>query len=101
MRNMPPITSLHSRARLCTFNYGYNTWMGENLGAGYRTASEAFTGWKDSPGHNANMLGPNYTAMGISRRFVSGSPHGWYWTNEFGGVQGKASAPRGVDAIDL
>ena len=86
-------------ARLCTFNYGYNTWMGENLGAGYRTAKEVFTGWKDSPGHNANMLGSNYTVMGISRVYISGSPYGWYWTNDFGGVQSKASALPVVGAI--
>ena len=88
-------------ARMCIFDYGYNTWTGENLGAGYRTASEVFTGWKDSPDHNANMLEPNYNAMGISRVYVSGSPHGWYWTNDFGGVQSDISALPRADAIDL
>jgi uncharacterized protein YkwD len=76
--------------RMCAFGYCYNTWMGENIAAGYTTASDVFTAWKNSPGHNANMLGSNYVAMGISRVYVSGSPYGWYWTNDFG-VQSNAA----------
>lgn len=71
------------RIRDC--GYGYNTYLGENLAAGYSTASAAFNAWKNSSGHNANMLGSNYTAIGIGRAYVAGSPYGWYWTTEFGG----------------
>jgi uncharacterized protein YkwD len=81
--------------RMCAFDYCDDTWMAENIAAGYSTASEVFTAWKSSPGHNANMLSSNYVAMGISRVFVSGSPYGWYWTNDFGGVQSDASALSG------
>jgi uncharacterized protein YkwD len=81
--------------RMCAFGYCYNTWMGENIAAGYTTASDVFTAWKNSPGHNANMLGSNYIAMGISRVYVTGSPYGWYWTNDFGGVQSNAAPPTG------
>ena len=28
----------------------------ENIGAGYFSTEEAFTGWRQSPGHNANLL---------------------------------------------
>ena len=28
----------------------------ENIGAGYHTLAEAFSGWRDSPPHRANML---------------------------------------------
>ena len=44
-----------------------------------------FDGWKGSPGHNANMLGTNYTTIGIGRYFLQGSTYGWYWTTDFGG----------------
>jgi uncharacterized protein YkwD len=71
------------RIRDC--GYGFNTWLGENIAAGYTTAQQVFDGWKASPGHNANMLGANYTAIGIGRYFVQGSTYGWYWTTDFGG----------------
>src|SRR5215472_17274417 len=31
----------------------------ENIGAGYHTLAEAFSGWRDSPPHRANMLNAN------------------------------------------
>lgn len=72
------------RIRDC--GYRYNTYIGENIAAGVSSAQGAFDLWKNSPGHNANMLGANYTAIGIGREYVPGSPYGWYWTTEFGGV---------------
>jgi uncharacterized protein YkwD len=79
------------RIRDC--GYGYNAWLGENIAAGYSTAQTVFEGWRNSPGHNANMLGENYTAIGIGRAVVPGSPYGVYWTTEFGSVSdGWASA---------
>ncbi len=71
------------RVRDC--NYGFNTYIGENIAAGVTTAQEAFDIWRNSPGHNANMLGSNYTSIGIGRYYVQGSPYGWYWTTDFGG----------------
>jgi uncharacterized protein YkwD len=80
---------------MCDFEYCFDTWMGENIAAGYSTASDIFTAWKNSPDHNANMLSSNYVAMGISRVYIAGSPYGWYWANDFGGVHSNASAPSG------
>ncbi len=71
--------------RIKDCGYGYSTYLGENIAAGYTTAQAVFDGWKASSGHNANMLGTNYTAIGIGRHYVSGSPYGWYWTTDFGG----------------
>ena len=71
------------RIRDC--GYGFNTSLGENIAAGYTTAQQVFDGWKGSPGHNANMLGANYTSIGIGRHFVQASTYGWYWTTDFGG----------------
>jgi uncharacterized protein YkwD len=72
------------RIRDC--GYGYNTWLGENIAAGFSTAQSVFDAWRNSPGHNANMLSANYTAIGIGRVYVAGSPYGWYWTTDFGGA---------------
>jgi uncharacterized protein YkwD len=72
--------------RMCSFGYCYNTWMGENIAAGFSTAQSVFTAWQ-------NSLGSNYTAMGISRVYTAGSPYGWYWTNDFGGVNSNSSPP--------
>ena len=38
-----------------------------------QTAQAVFDGWKASPGHNANMLGANYTAIGIGKYVRAGS----------------------------
>jgi uncharacterized protein YkwD len=71
--------------RMAASGYSFNTYKGENIAAGYGTAAAVFEGWRNSPGHNANMLGANYTVVGISLVFVTGSPYGYYWTTDFGG----------------
>jgi hypothetical protein len=71
--------------RMAAGGYAYNTYKGENIAAGYGTAAAVFQGWKDSPGHDANMLNPNFKVIGIALRVVSGSPYGSYWTTDFGG----------------
>jgi uncharacterized protein YkwD len=86
------------RIRDC--GYGYNTYLGENIAAGISGAQAAFDLWRNSAGHNANMLGANYTAIGIGRAYVAGSPYGWYWTTEFGGVDdGWATATEPAPTI--
>jgi uncharacterized protein YkwD len=86
------------RIRDC--GYGYNTWLGENIAAGYQSAQAVFDAWRNSPGHNANMLGTNYTAIGIGRAYDASSPYGWYWTTDFGGVSdGFVWATEGPEPI--
>jgi uncharacterized protein YkwD len=41
----------------------------ENIGAGYHTLAEAFSGWRDSPQHRANMLLDGATRMGIAAAY--------------------------------
>jgi len=82
------------RIRDCA--YGYSTYIGENIAAGAASAQQVFGMWKNSAGHNANMLGANYRTIGIGRYYVPGSPYGWYWTTEFGGYDdGWANASAG------
>jgi uncharacterized protein YkwD len=78
------------RIRDC--GYTYNAWIGENIAVGNGSASLTFEQWRGSPGHNSNMLGSNYTAIGIGRAYNSSSIHGWYWTTEFGSYSDGYSA---------
>ena len=52
----------------------------ENIGAGYHTLAEAFSGWRDSPPHRANMLKPGVTHMGIAATYAQGSKYKVFWT---------------------
>jgi uncharacterized protein YkwD len=58
---------------------------GENIAAGTikDTAAEAFEMWRNSSGHNANMLNGSYQQIGISRVYVSTSTYKWYWVTDF------------------
>jgi uncharacterized protein YkwD len=71
--------------RMTASGYNFNTYKGENIAAGYGTAAAVFEGWKNSPGHDANMLGAKFTVIGVSLVYVAGSPYGYYWTTDFGG----------------
>lgn len=50
-----------------------------NLSAGYHTLAEAFSGWRDSPAHNAVMLAPDATRMGIATAYAPNSKYRVYW----------------------
>lgn len=63
---------------------GPNTAMAENIAAGNSGAMETFIQWKNSPGHNANMLTADFTMIGIGRG-TGGGTYGVYWTNVFAG----------------
>ena len=71
----------------------YNTWCGENLAAGISAGSETFELWRNSPGHNGNMLNPNYVVAGIAAAFNQDSTYGWYWTLDMGGFDDTGQAP--------
>lgn len=71
------------------------TW-GENIAAGNASASATFQQWRNSPGHNANMLKAGFGAIGIGRATVSGSQYGTYWTTIFGGASDGPAANCGA-----
>jgi uncharacterized protein YkwD len=51
----------------------------ENIGAGYHTLAEAFSGWRDSPSHRANMLHRGVTKMGIAAAYAPGTKFKVFW----------------------
>ncbi|WP_319774553.1 CAP domain-containing protein [Breoghania sp.] len=51
-----------------------------NVSAGYRRLAEAFSGWRDSPQHNANMLDKRMTRMGIATAYAPGSKYKVFWS---------------------
>jgi uncharacterized protein YkwD len=52
----------------------------ENIGAGYPTLAEAFSGWRNSPPHRANMLSPAVTKMGIAAVYAPASKYKVFWS---------------------
>lgn len=88
------------RERMVAHGYPANTtWWGENIYAGYGvqngvdlgSAQGAFNWWKNSPGHNANMLNARYVVIGIDRSSNPSSQYRNYWTTNFGGVSDAAA----------
>jgi uncharacterized protein YkwD len=51
----------------------------ENIGAGYHTLAEAFSGWRDSPSHDKNMLLPGATRFGIATAYAANSKYKVFW----------------------
>jgi uncharacterized protein YkwD len=82
-----------TRAQNCDYPGG----AGENIAAGTvrDTAQEAFDAWRNSSGHNANMLNSSYRMIGIARHYRAGSQYGWYWVTDFGLVNDGTSGGSG------
>jgi len=51
----------------------------ENISAGYQTIAEAFSGWRESPHHRANMLLEGATHMGIAAVYAPGTKYRVFW----------------------
>lgn len=74
---------------------GVQSGGGENIAAGtYRSsAQDAFTAWRNSSGHNANMLRSSFRQIGIARYYDPSSRYGWYWVTDFSTSSGGSSVP--------
>lgn len=69
-------------SRISSFGFsGFGA--GENCAAGVASGADALSIWKNSPGHNANMLNSGFTRIGIGRAYNASSTYGWYWTTDF------------------
>jgi len=98
-----PDTGKGHGTRMSEAGYAWNS-AGENIGAGYSSPAAAMSGWMNSSGHRANILGSNYNELGVGYFFESsdlaakrtsstnactsnGSMSGsfrHYWTQNFG-----------------
>jgi uncharacterized protein YkwD len=60
---------------------GYRATLAvENVSAGYHTLAEAFSGWRDSPPHRANMLKTGVTKLGIAASYAPNTKYKVFWT---------------------
>ena len=64
--------------RMKSAGYAYKAGA-ENIGAGYHTLAEAFSGWRDSPPHRANMLRKGVTQMGIAAVYDPNTKYKVFW----------------------
>jgi uncharacterized protein YkwD len=60
-----------------------------DVGAGYHTLADAFSGWRDSPLHRANMLNRNVTRMGIAAAYAPISKYKVFWALILAGPPGR------------
>lgn len=51
----------------------------ENVGAGQMSFAEVLQGWKDSPGHNRNLLLPDATHLGLALVKAPATRFGAFW----------------------
>jgi uncharacterized protein YkwD len=56
-------------------------YVGENLAAGQKGVDSVMTAWKNSPGHNENMLESQYVYVGMA--FSVDANGRMYWAQEF------------------
>ena len=66
-------------SRLKGYGYPFSN-AGENVAAGYHTLAEAFSGWRESKVHEATMLSPRATRVGLATTWAPQSKYGVFWT---------------------
>lgn len=69
-----------------------NTDATNNVSGGYRTLAEAFSGWRESPKHNAVMLDARATRFGIATAYSANAKHKVFWSLIMAAPQGSQSA---------
>ena len=57
--------------------------MGENIAAGYSSASSVVNGWMNSSGHRANILSSSFNAIGIGCVKTSSGYYIYYFLTSF------------------
>jgi uncharacterized protein YkwD len=65
-------------ARVASFGFDARSAV-ENVSAGYHTLAEAFSGWRDSPPHRANMLAGGVNRLGIAAVYAPQSKYKVFW----------------------
>ena len=70
--------------RVAAAGYPRNQAGGENIAAGYPTATAVMAGWMGSSGHRANILNCGFKSIGVGLAHASDGTA--YWTQDFGRV---------------
>jgi uncharacterized protein YkwD len=60
---------------------------GENIAAGQVSADEVVASWLASPGHCTNVMGPQFTEMGVAYALAPSENPAIYWTQVFAAPQ--------------
>lgn len=90
------------RERAIAAGYPSDAGIGENIGADQgATPRRMFQGWRESPGHNANLLHPDWVTAGMG--FAVGTPPPLESPNGATGTQLFGTADTGASdtAVDL
>ena len=58
----------------------WTSW-GENIAYGYSSVRRVHRGWVNSPGHFANLIGPEFTHVGFGAKVDASGRR--YWAQEF------------------
>jgi uncharacterized protein YkwD len=66
---------------------------GENIAAGTKSWDETFRIWKASAGHNANLLLPGATSVGVAVAYGGQTRNKAFWVMEIGN-RGESRRPR-------
>ena len=53
---------------------------GENIARGQPTLQAVINAWLSSPGHCANIMGANFSEIGVAALYPNSSPNSPYWT---------------------
>lgn len=83
----PRARSVECSAYSSTAYLGEINYWGEGggpQGNAAGSAASAFAWWKQSPGHNALMLSPNFTTFGVGRAYIGVNAERQHWTVDFG-----------------
>ena len=74
-------------------------YAGENIAAGYPSASSVVSAWMNSSGHRANILNPNFKSIGIGCVYQS-TGYGYYWAQSFGDVVLQNASTKNLYEVD-
>ncbi|MFP2929586.1 CAP domain-containing protein [Pyxidicoccus sp. 3LG] len=69
--------------RMNSAGYTYRS-AGENVAAGYSTATAVVNGWMSSTGHCNNIMNASFTQLGVGYFHAPSSTYKHYWTQDFG-----------------
>lgn len=69
--------------RISAAGYSWSR-LGENIAAGQANVATVMAGWMASPGHCSNIMGANFTEVGVACVINLSSTYRTYWTMDLG-----------------